>query len=139
MPQSKNYPVIALKYENMLFGNYLHGGVTTVKDATATTINTFSYYTTVNQRDAKIWTLTTAGPNVVASNGFSDQTSTTLKEITLTLNGTDIIVGSAVGSTNTYLANGASTFNRSKLLQNRKILLNYNYVAGADTSYCRIR
>jgi hypothetical protein len=134
---SKNYQVVGLKYENMLFGNYLHGGVTTVKDATGTTINTIVYYTAVNQGDTKIWTLTTAAPNAVASNGYSDQTSTTKKEITLTLSGTDITVSSATGSTNTYLADGASTYNAAKLLQNRKILLNYKYVIGANTYYCQ--
>lgn len=128
---------VAIKYENMLFGNYLHGGVTTVKDAGGTTIQTIAYYTTKSQVATKIWTLTTIAPNALASNGYSDKTSTTKSEVTLTLNGTDIIVGTATGATNTYLANGASTFNRSKLLQDRKILLNYKYVSGANTYYCQ--
>ncbi len=36
---------VGIKYEHMLFGNYLHGGVTTVKDASGTTINTIKYIT----------------------------------------------------------------------------------------------
>ena len=133
---SKNYQVVALKYENMLFGNYLHGGVTTV-DSAGTMLKPIVYYTAVNQGDTKIWTLTTVAPDAVVSNGYSDKTSTTVKEITLTLNGTNITVGSAAGSTNTYLADGASTFNAPKLLQNRKILLNYKYVVGVKTFHCQ--
>ena len=133
---SKNYQVIGLKYENMLFGNYLHGGVTTV-DSAGTMVKPLVYYTTVNQGDTKIWTLTTVAPNALVSNGYSDQTSTTKKELTLTLSGTNITVSSASGSTNTYLADGASTYNAAKLLQNRKILLNYKYVVGVKTFHCQ--
>ena len=133
----KRSSVVGIKYENMLFGNYLHGGVTTVKDATGTTINTINYFTTVNQGDTKIWKLTTVAPNAVASNGYSDKTSTSKKEIILTLDGTNIIVSTATGSTNTYLADGTSTYNGAKLLQNRKILLNYKYVDGDNTYYCQ--
>jgi len=135
--KSKNYEVVALKYENMLFGNYLHGGVTTVKDASGATIETKVYYTAVNQGDTKIWTLTTAAPNAVASNGFSNVTSTTKKEIVLTLSGNNVTVSSAPGSTNTYEADGASTYNAAKLLQERKIFLNYKFVDGENTYYCK--
>jgi Domain of unknown function (DUF1735) len=128
---------IGIKYENMLFGNYLHGGVTTVKDVSGTVIETIPYYTSRSQGDTKIWTLTTVAPNAVVSKGYSDQTSTSVKEIVLTLNGTNITVSSAAGSTNTYLADGASTYNGAKLLQDRKILLNYKYVVSTDTYYCQ--
>ena len=121
----------------MLFGNYLHGGVTTVKDASGATIETKVYYTAVNQGDTKIWTLTTAAPNAVASNGFSDVTSTTKKEIVLTLSGNNVTVSSAPGSTNTYEADGASTYNAARLLQERKIFLNYKFVDGENTYYCK--
>jgi len=135
--ESKRSAVIGIKYENMLFGNYLHGGVTTVKNATGTIIQTIPYYTSPSQGDTKIWNLTTVAPNAVVSNGYSDKTSTTKKEIMLTLNGTDITVSTATGSTNTYMADGASTYNGAKLLQDRKILLNYKYVVGANTYYCQ--
>ena len=136
IPISKNYQVVALKYENMLFGNYLHGGVTTV-DSAGIMVKPLVYYTTVNQGDTKIWNLTTAAPNAVVSNGFSDQTSTTKKELILTLNGTGITVSSAPGSTNTYLADGTSAYNAPKLLQDRKIFLNYQYVVGVKTFHCK--
>jgi hypothetical protein len=129
--------VIGIKYENMLFGNYLHGGVTTVKDATGTPIDTIPYYTSRSQGDTKIWNLISVAPNAVASNGYSDKTSTSKREIVLTINGTAITLSTATGSSNTYLADGTSTYNGAKLLQNRKILLNYKYVVGANTYYCQ--
>jgi hypothetical protein len=46
-------------------------------------------------------------------------------------------VGSATGSTNTYLADGTSTYNAAILLQNRKILLSYKYVVGINTYYAQ--
>lgn len=134
--ESKRYSVVGIKYENMLFGNYLHGGVTTVKDASGTTINTINYYTAVNQDATKAWKLKTVAPNAVASNGYSDVT-TSKNEIILTLNGTSIMVSSAAGSTNTYQPDDVSTYNGAKLLQNRKILLNYKYVVGDNTYYCQ--
>ncbi len=129
--------VIGIKYENMLFGNYLHGGVTTVKDASGTVIQTIPYYTYITQNDTKIWRLATTGPNTLATNGYSDKTSTTKSELILTLNGTGITVGTAVGASNTYVAEGTSTYNAAKLLQERKIFVNYKYVVGANTYYCQ--
>ena len=133
---SKRSALVAIKYENMLFGNYLHGGVTTVKDATGTTINTIAYITTITQDNSKIWALTTVGPNVLVSNGYSNA-QTAKQDVKLTLNGSDVAVSSGTGSTNTYLPNGASTYNNPKLLQDRKIFLNYKYVVGANTYYCQ--
>jgi hypothetical protein len=136
--EPKRSTVIGLKYENMLFGNYFHGGVTTVKDASGATKQTITYPTAINQELAKSWNLATVGPNVLATNAYSDKSaSATKKELLLTLNGTNITVSSATGSTNTYEANGACTYNAAKLLQNRKIVLNYKYVIGTDTYYCQ--
>ena len=125
----KKYAVIGLKYENMLFGNYWHGGVTTYKDATGATI-AIPYYTAVNQPENKIWNLKTVGPNQLVTNGISDQTSAK-EEMLLTLDGTNITVTTRTWSTFPVVGNGASSFNRAKLLQNRKILLNYTYVNAA--------
>jgi hypothetical protein len=71
------------------------------------------------------------------TNGFSDQT-TAKEEMLLTLDGTNITVSTRAGSTFAVVPNGASTFNRAKLLQNRKILLNYMYVnAAGNTCYAQ--
>jgi hypothetical protein len=135
--QTKRSAVIGVHYENMLFGNYWHGGITTVKDASGNTIQTIAYYTAVNQPENKIWKLTTVGPNALVTNGYSDQT-TAKGEMKLILDGTNITVTSNAGSTFTVLPDGSSTFNRAKLLQNRKILLTYKYVnAAGNTCYAK--
>ncbi len=134
---TKSTAVIGLKYENMLFGNYWHGGVTTVKDATGATVQTIAYYSSVNQPENKIWKLKTVAANALVTNGYSDLT-TTKNEMKLTLDGTNIIVSTNAGSTFAVLPDGASSFNRAKLLQNRKILLNYKYVnAAGHTCYAK--
>jgi len=127
---------VGIKYEHTLFGNYLHGGITYVKDVSGTPIDTIPYFTSRSQGDNRIWQLTTCAPNAIVTNGYSDKTSTSKKELLLTLNGTNITIGSADGSTNIYEANGANTYNGARLLQNRKILLNYKYTVGTDTYNC---
>ena len=130
---SRRTAVIGLKYENMLFGKYWHGGVTTEKDAAGNTVSTTLYYTAVNQPENKVWTLTTVAPNALVANGISANTSAK-QEMMLTLDGTNITVNTMAGSTFPVTANGASSFNRAKLLQNRKILLNYKYVNAAGNT-----
>ena len=62
----------------------------------------------------------------------------TKNEMKLTLDGTNIVVSTNTGSTFAVLPDGTSTFNRAKLLQNRKILLNYKYVnAAGNTCYAQ--
>lgn len=127
---TKDYTVIGLKYENMLFGNYWHGGVTVEKDATGATVNTTKYYTAIPSPDAKAWALTTVGPNSLTTNGVSSISSSSKKEFKITLNGGDIVIESMPGATYQVLPDGASSFNRAKLLQNRKIFLSYKYQLG---------
>ena len=127
--------VIGLKYENMLFGTYLHGGITVQKNPSGVVIDTTRYYTTINQVESNTWTLNTIAPNALAVNGYSANPSAK-NEMVLTLNGTDIAVSRATGSTFAFQPDKASTFNRSKLLQNRKIYLSYKYVnAAGNTCY----
>jgi hypothetical protein len=135
--ESRRYAVIGLKYENMLFGNYLHGGITVQKDPAGTVIDTVRYFTTVNQVESKIWTLTTIAPNALAVKGYSS-VSSSKNELVLTLDGGNITVSRASGSTFNFQPEGASIFNRSKLLQDRKIYLNYKYVnASGNTCYAQ--
>lgn len=132
--KAKNYAVIGLRYENMLFGNYYHGGVTTVKDATGTVVKTTKYYTTIPQADAKVWALKTIAPNQLVTNGISDVAGS----FKLTLNGGEITISQATGSTVVVLPTEASAYNQAKLLQNRKILLNYKYAnADGTTSFAQ--
>ncbi|MDP4290549.1 MAG: DUF1735 domain-containing protein [Bacteroidota bacterium] len=131
--------VIGLKYESMLFGNYWHGGVTTIKDAAGNIVKTNVYPTAIPTAENKIWKLTTVAPFSLITNGYSDQTTTKAGgEMQITLNGTNVIVSSAAGATNVIQPDGPSTYNNAKLLQNRKIFLNYKYAnADGTTSYVK--
>ena len=134
---NKNTNTVGVRFENMLFGNYWHGGAARVSMYNNPGVDsaTIVYRWAVNDVASKIWTLTTAGPQTLYTNGYYNLT-TTKNELKLVLKGTNVYVSSATGSTNTYVANGASTFNRSKLLQERKIFLNYKFVAKNKTYYC---
>jgi len=125
--ESKNYAVIGLKYENMLFGNYWHGGVTTEKDALGNVLSEKKYYTSIPSPDTKAWQLKTVEPFALVTNGVSDLTNSTTPEIKISLSGADITVGSIDGATFQVQPDGPSNYNRAKLLQNRKIFLNYKY------------
>ena len=131
---AKKYAVIGLRYENMLFGNYYHGGVTTVKDAGGTVVSTKKYYTAIPQPDAMGWSLTTIAPNQLMTNGISDEDGA----FKITLNGGNVAVSKADGSDIDVQPDGTSTFNQAKLLQDRKIILNYKYANGdGTTSYAQ--
>ena len=124
---SKNYTVIAIKYENMLFGNYWHGGVTT-RDSAGVTVKPLNYYTQIPSADALAWALITTGLNSLTTNGVSTKSSSAKQEIKLTLNSDGkIIVSEVAGATYKVLPDGESTYNKAKLLQNRKIFLRYKY------------
>lgn len=134
--ESLSTTVIGLKYENMLFGNYLHGGVTTIKNLEGITVETLRYNTTVNQSDKEIMRLTTVAPNAIVTNGYSI-TRSNKQEILLTLNGNEITVSSTPQSSIKIEADGQSSFNGSKLLQGRKLFLNYKYVQDGFTYHCQ--
>ncbi len=125
--ETRRSTVIGLKYENMLFGHYWHGGKTVIKDPNGNTLENISYSTSIPQPDSKVWTLTTVAPNTLVANGYSDQT-TSKAEMSLKLDGNKIIVKSVEGATFEILPDGESYFNRAKLLQDRKIFLKYQYV-----------
>lgn len=135
--EPKRYAVIGVKYENMLFGNYWHGGVTTVKDPSGNVVKTIKYYTTIPSPENKIWTLKTVASDALVTNGYSDQT-TSKNEMKLTLSGSKITVSTNAGSTFAVNADGESSYNSAKLLQNRKIILSYKYVdASGNTCYAQ--
>jgi hypothetical protein len=128
--------VIGVKYENMLFGSYWHGGVTTVKDPSdVNVLNTIKYYTTIPVSDVKTWLLKTVNPTTVASNGYSDLTSPSGMEFAMSLNGGTVTISSLATGKYAIKPDGASTYNQSKLLQNRKIFLKYKYQDAAGNWY----
>jgi hypothetical protein len=129
--KSRQYAIIGVKYENMLFGDYWHGGVTRiVRPNKADSVVT--YRTEIPSLESKVWRLTTIAPNSLTTNGYSDKTN---GKMTLTLDGNKVIVSSVASSTVVIEADGESTFNRAKLLQDRKIFLNYKYSDAAGNTY----
>ena len=133
---NKKTAVIGVKFENMLFGSYWHGGVTTVKDAAdAAVVNTVNYYTQIPVSDVKAWSLKTVAPNALVTNGYSDVSSSVVGEFVLTLNGGNVTVSSSATGKYAIQPDGASTYNQAKLLQNRRIYLKYKYQT-ADGNWC---
>ena len=128
--ESRNYAVIGIKYENMLFGNYWHGGVTIVKDEFGNIVEEIKYYTTIPSPDSRAWKLTTVGPSSLVTNGVSDLSSSSKQEFKLTLNGGTITVSSMPEATYEVMPDGPSSYNQAKLLQDRKIFLSYKYEQG---------
>lgn len=133
--------VIGVKYENMLFGNYWHGGSALV-NRPAKSDTTINYFTTIPVSEAKIWVLKTAGPNTLYATGYYDQV-TGKNEMQLALSGGNITLTTVAGSSYPMVAEGSSSYNSAKLLQNRKIYLKYTYtvpvavpVIGGYTYHC---
>lgn len=124
--EPKRSNMVGVMFENMLFGNYWHGGAAVInRPGLADT--TYVYKTAIPTPETKIWVLTTLGPTRLACNGYLDQASGSKTEMQLVLKGNNVIVSSAAGSTFTITPDGVSTFNRAKLLQDRKIFLKYKY------------
>lgn len=124
---NKNYAVIGLKYENMLFGNYWHGGITVEKDAAGNVVSEKKYYTTIPSPDSKVWTLKTVAPFELITNGVSDLSNSSKPEFKIALNDANITISSVAGATYQVQPEGASVYNQAKLLQDRKIFLSYKY------------
>ncbi|WP_025761221.1 DUF1735 domain-containing protein [Dyadobacter tibetensis] len=120
---AKRYAVIALKYENMLFGNYYHGGVTVVKDSTGKIVRTVNYFTTIPVPESKMMALKTIAPDALVTNRISDQSGA----MKLTLKGGDVLISGVEGSGTEVQPDGASTYNRARLLQDRRIYLSYKF------------
>jgi hypothetical protein len=126
----KHYSVIGLRYENMLFGNWWHGGETVVKDASGNVVNTVKYYTSIPSPESKIMTLKTVGPHSLVTSKISDEAGS----FRITLDGDNIMVSRASASNVEVFPDGESKFNRAGLLQDRKIFLKYKYLNGDGTT-----
>lgn len=127
---SKSFEVIAVRYENMLFGNYYHGGETSVVDATGTVLSTEIYPTKIPSDEGThgIYTLTTDAPDAVMTNYIGTKEGS----VRLTLDGKDIRVSGSVDGTR-KIEDLGSGFNGARLLQNRKLYLLYRYPNGDGT------
>lgn len=122
--QPKRYTVIGLKYENMLFGNYWHGGVTVIKDASGNVVDEKTYYTTIPAPETSVYVLKTVAPFELETNKIASGTGSI--KLTLNADGT-VTVGKSATSQVNVLPDGECRYNQSKLLQNRKIFLKYKF------------
>lgn len=133
IPEPMRYAVIGLKYENMLFGNYWHGGIRVVKDAAGTPLDTIAYHTQIPQPESKVWTLSTVAPFELETNGLADDADKGSMKLTLNPDGS-ITVGKSSTSEIDVRPDGESRFNQARLLQDRKIYLRYKYDNGDGTT-----
>ena len=127
--------IVGTRFENMLFGNYWHGGVAqVVRPGHPRGDTTIVYKTTVPTQENLIWTLTTVGPSTLTCNGYSNATVSAGKaQFNMTLKGTKIYLSAGANASYPFTSIGDATFNRAKLLQARKIFLKYTYTDPVTT------
>ena len=126
---SKSFQVIALRLENIFFGSWYHGGVSwQIDDATgvevAGTRNAYPTSIPSASGTSAVYTLTTKD----AYSCTSDYLHNSAGSLTIALEGKGVSVS---GPGVTDLGSG---WNDAKLLQGRKIYLNYKYAASAGRS-----
>ena len=132
VPLEKSFAVIAVRYENMLFGNWWHGGVTTVKDdATGEIVEKTEYPLAIPHDESRVYTLTTVAPDALTTSRLGDWEGSL--RLTLREDG-GIDVASADGQRVIEPFGEGCRFNRAKLLQDRKLFLNYKFSNGDGTT-----
>jgi hypothetical protein len=125
--ETKRHETVGIRFENMLFGNYYHGGAAVI-NRPAKSDTTICYSLKIPAAsEAQVWLLTTVGPNTLNTNAYYKANSSATKQLRLVLKGTRIYVSSAPGSTYTFIEDGVSTYNKPKLLQDRMLILKYRY------------
>lgn len=133
MPLIEGYEttVIGVRYENMLFGNWYHYGKTDVYEADGTLNEelSVSYPFEINQSDTRIWTLTTVAPHALTANAVGNESNGSQAQMRLTIdeNSGAVTVEPVDGATYEVSQDGDCTFNRARLLQDRKVFLKYKY------------
>ncbi len=132
IPSEKSFAVIAVRYENMLFGNYWHGGATTVKnDATGEIVEKDEYPLEIPHDESRIYTLTTVAPDALTTSRLGDWEGSL--RLTLREDG-QIAIADADGKRTIEPFGDGCYFNRAKRLQDRKLILNYKFANGDGTT-----
>lgn len=128
----KSFEIIAIKCEHKFWGNWYHGGKTVVKDnASGQIVSENEYVLELPQSDADVYALATVAADAVVTNKIGLETGS----LKLTFNGDQIQVESADGSkTIEPIADKPSRFNGARLLQDRRLFLNYSYNNGDGTT-----
>lgn len=119
---SKSYEVVAVRYENMLFGNWYHNGKTEICDAQGNVVETKSYHSESNSTDLCV--LQTVAPDAV----MADKTRYVQGNMKISLNGGVVCLSSVEGGP--VIEDLGSSFNDALLLQNRKLYLKYSFTDG---------
>ncbi len=127
--EGKNFGIVALRLENMFFGSWYHGGTSVVvNDSDGSEVSgTRQIYPTHMPSSAstyEVYNLTTSGAYTCSTNFRHNSAGT----MTVNMDGSEVSV-SGEGITDL-----GSDWNRSQLLQNRKVYLNYKYSNGDGTS-----
>jgi len=123
----KRSNMVGTKFENMLYGNYWHGGVAVVNRPSKTD-TTIIYKTTIPaSSEAKVWTLKTVGPCTLTTSSYYNADASANAQMNIVIKGTKVYLSSAAGSTYTFTSDGTSIYNNNKLLQARKLFLKYKY------------
>lgn len=132
--ESKRTNVIGVMMEQMLFGNYWHGGQAVISGPTRN--ETVNYFTTIPTAENRIWNLKTAGPSTLILNNYMDNTSFGADTIMiLALKGNKIHLQSGPDAPFVITPDGDCTFNRSKLLQDRRIYMKYQFTDADGNLY----
>jgi len=132
--EPKRFNIVGTKFENLLFGNYWHGGAALVHRPLNPNVfqradTTIIYRTLIpTLQENLIWALTTAGPSTLTCNGYGTNTVIAGKKIlNLTLKGTKVYLTSGVDAPYVITQEGECSFNNPKLLQDRRIFLKYTF------------
>ncbi|MFN8242109.1 MAG: DUF1735 domain-containing protein [Bacteroidales bacterium] len=133
---AKRTQIVGTMLENMLFGNYWHGGQATVdRSVIGKADSTVKYYTAIPTLENRIWTLTTLGPQTLSINSYYNAVSGAAAQIKLVLKGNNVYLSSLPTSAYVITPDGPCTFNRSKLLQDRRIYLKYKFTTANGFVY----
>lgn len=117
----KCFAVIAVRLENMFFGNWYHGGRSVTKnDETGEIVSTEEYALVLPQADARIYSLSTITPTSVMTNKIGQDPG----KLLLTFEGNNIRISSPDKEIR-QIEGEPSYYNEAKLLQDRKLYLNY--------------
>lgn len=120
---SKSFGIIALKCENMFFGYWYHGGKCTVTTADGkTTEETYATKIPADGNTSEVYTLTSVSPYELEINYFHNQ-----KDQKMLVKAKDGAI--SVSSADGRITDMGSSWNKAKLLQDRKIFLNYQYTS----------
>lgn len=132
--EGRETSVIGVRYENMLFGNWYHGGSARKVNNATNAETSVGYPTTIPQSDNLIWTLTTVSPNSLTANAVGGELNGSAAQMKLTLQDDgSVTISSVSGAKYTIVDDGGSHYNKARLLQDRKIFLNYSYSDGDYT------